>query len=276
MKLKRLSLLVLGSVLVTLGSWQRAVALPYAAEVLSDSPIAYWRFDETSGSIATDSAGSNDGTWIGASQGNGSATPGLGKAAGFDGTSSRINVPALGSATNLSIEAWFRASNLPAVGNWMVLYDTQFFGATALHWQLFTNGASQTVNEFALGFSDTNNTFAFSQDTWYYIVGTYDNTAGTGQLYVNGVLVETLFTGAPPHTTNLLVADIGAWVPAGTPFRVFDGLIDEVAIYGSTLSPARIAAHYEAAFASVPEPGSLALLGAALAGFGLSRRKPNQ
>ena len=48
---------------------------------------------------------------------------------------------------------------------------------------------------------------------------------------------------------------------------LFDGTLDEVAIYGTVLSSERLQAHFAAA---IPEPGALALLGLGL--LALSRR----
>ena len=42
-----------------------ALAGPYAAAVMADSPYAYWRFNETSGTVAADSSGNGiAGTYV--------------------------------------------------------------------------------------------------------------------------------------------------------------------------------------------------------------------
>ena len=53
----------------------------------------------------------------------------------------------------------------------------------------------------------------------------------------------------------------------------FSGLADEVAIYGTTLTPAQIQAHYAAA--QVPEPGTAALGLVSLGLLALRRRRRN-
>jgi hypothetical protein len=71
----------------------------------------------------------------------------------------------------------------------------------------------------------------------YHVAGTYDGT--TMRLYLNGVQVATTaLTGAVTQNTNTLT--IGSWDGSSEFLR---GSIDEVAVYGTALSAARIAAH---------------------------------
>ncbi|HVY95407.1 MAG TPA: LamG domain-containing protein, partial [Solirubrobacterales bacterium] len=88
----------------------------------------------------------------------------------------------------------------------------------------------------------------------YHVVGTYDGT--TQRLYVNGTQVaQTALSGAISTNNNPLY--LGSW--DGTA-EYFAGTIDDVAVYGSTLSAARVSAHYSAATTSQ----TTALEGAAL------------
>ena len=130
-------------------------AISYEAQVLADNPIAYWRFEEASGAEAADSANANNGTYNNTTLAQVSAFPGLGNAAGFNGTTSFVSVPALGTVTDLTIEAWVNAINFP-VNNWASLYNTEQWGSDRSHWQ-FVNGVygSGTRFEWAMGFSDT-------------------------------------------------------------------------------------------------------------------------
>ena len=96
----------------------------------------------------------------------------------------------------------------------------------------------------------------YALNTWNHVVVTWDGNAPT--LYVNGV-----DTGAVPSATgaanyNVNTTDplsIGAYANGGT---AINGSIDEVAFYGTALSPAQIQAHYNAA--ANPTPGAYAAL----------------
>jgi len=53
----------------------------------------------------------------------------------------------------------------------------------------------------------------------------------------------------------LTSAHIGAWLgPDGNLYRFFNGQIDEVAVYGTDIGFDRLAAHYQAALATIAPP----------------------
>ena len=101
-----------------------------------------------------------------------------------------------------------------------------------------------------------------SANTWHHVVATGSTSAGELKLYIDGVPV-----GTDPMDRNLTFNGTGG---IGTPTleigrrnagstNLFDGLIDEVAIYGTALDASTITGHYNAGL--VPEPGSLVLMG---------------
>lgn len=74
---------------------------------------------------------------------------------------------------------------------------------------------------------------------WSYCVLTYDGT--TARLYINGVQVTSLaFTGVTYSTT--LPFCVGSYGSGNT--QVFDGYLDEIAVYPYALTPNQIANHY--------------------------------
>ena len=84
---------------------------------------------------------------------------------------------------------------------------------------------------------------AFTMNSWYYVVGTFDSALGSNNLkiYVNNVLVEEGGDGTVPvqHTENL---DIGYLHDIANAF--FDGFITEIAVWDVALSTTEIAKLY--------------------------------
>ena len=76
---------------------------------------------------------------------------------------------------------------------------------------------------------------------WHYLVATYDNA--TARIYVDGTLRAST-PSTVQLTPNTLPLNIGR---ANGNINFFGGTIDEVAVYGTALSAARIQAHYNAA-----------------------------
>ncbi len=252
-----------------------AAAETYEAAVGADLPVAWWRFEETAGTNAADSAGGTfPGQYANVALGQASAAPALGYAGVFNGVNSSVYVPDIGTFTNLSLEAWIRFDSLPPT--WSAIYNTDAFAPGKSHWQVVGSAdGSQATLEWALGFADLDNDFNFTTGPWYHVVSTYDAASGSGLLYLNGALVQTLFT-VPGLITELTEGQLGSW-DAQT--RFLNGALDEVAVYGTALSAERVLAHYTAAAVppgaavGVPEPGSAALVLAGMAGIAFGRRR---
>jgi subtilisin family serine protease len=214
----------------------------YAAAVLADAPVSYWRLGETSGTNAGDEKGTNPGTYqssptLGAT--SLLATDAGNTAVSFDGTNDNVKVPSSASlqfTSSLSLEAWIKPTSLPTSGKFASIltkaesYSLQFNGPR-LEFTIMQSGVRQRL-QAAEG--------AITAGQTYHVVGTYDGT--TQRLYINGNLVaSTALSGSATTNTNVLY--IGSWNSAE---EFFKGTIDEPAVYGSVLSPSRIAAHYEA------------------------------
>ena len=86
---------------------------------------------------------------------------------------------------------------------------------------------------------------------WTHLVGTYDGT--TLRLYVNGALVSSNTVTYTPNTTRPLRVAAGRTELSAQ--YLLPGRVDEVAVYGSALSAARVQAHYTRA----PDPEAAAL-----------------
>jgi hypothetical protein len=145
--------------------------------------------------------------------------------------------------------------------------DGQFFSDAA-------DGSDPSVNVVDGG----------SQATWHHVLATHvfdgvSTTVITG--YVDGVNVATLNVDSILNATLALTfTDVGINVGTarnGTNNRGFDGLIDEVAMWSRVLSANEIQQVRSLGLAgaplTIPEPSSLVIAAALLAGLGLSGRK---
>jgi hypothetical protein len=215
---------------------------PYSNAVLSDGPSGYWRLGETSGTTANDASGGDPGTYKnGALLGQASLLPAdsANRSVRFDGTNDFVNIPSsssLSPASKVSVEAWIKPNALPTTGNFASVaskpesYSIQFNGPRLE----FTIMQAKTRRRLQAPAG------AIAVGQAYHVLGTYDGT--TQRLYVNGTEVAgAALTGAITTNTNAL--DIASW-SEGT--EAFNGTIDDVAVYTSALSAARVAAHYEA------------------------------
>ncbi len=214
----------------------------YAATVLTDNPVSHWRLGETSGTAAADQRGVNAGTYTsGPTLNQASLLPKdtVNRAVSFDGSNDRVTIPnsaSLNISSPITLEAWIKPTNLPTAGSFRSIvskaesYSLQFNGPR-LEFTIIQFGVRQRL-QAPMGAVAANGT--------YHVVGTYDGT--TRRLYVNGVQVASAaLTGGATSTSNGVF--IGSWSGSNEFFR---GIIDEVAIYGSALTGARVTAHYNA------------------------------
>jgi Concanavalin A-like lectin/glucanases superfamily/Fibronectin type III domain len=231
-----------------------ALATGYSSTILADSPAAYWRLDESSGTSAADATShSNTGTYTGGfTLGQPGALFGdADTAVKLDGASGYVSVPnsATLQTSQVSIELWIKKLTETPWGAY-VSKNIAYGGAAGSSWfQLLNYGTTGRLQFRVTGDdspSSLQSSSTLSLNTWYYVVATYDGT--TAKLYVNGSLDSTLaITATPTQTTNPL--NIGRR-PDG---YYNNAVLDEVAIYSSALSATQIGTHWGA---SVNPPGA--------------------
>jgi len=233
----------------------------YQDEVLADNPVAYYRFEETSGTTAFDTANSNDGSYVNGVLLNQPGAPALGKAASFDGIDDYVSTPRTVS-TDFTLEAWVKTTAPSLTGS-------QSYEGNGLLW----SDVGGAANDFAMAMLNNGLSFftgnpdvtvtsavAINDGAWHHLVATRTQ-GGSVEIFIDGVSQGTATTNNNPLNGNPSIM-IGGNVLDG---RYFAGLIDEVAYYPAVLSTARIRAHFRAgalSTAAVP-----ALRGWGLAGL---------
>lgn len=216
----------------------------YAATVLADTPLAYWRLGDsnTSGSCHDATGNGNDALVVG---GVTLGVPGAlmgdpDTAAHFDGTTGVLQVGNKFNFTGMvpmTIELWanpdvidgtyrhleskmlYNDAGQPYDGIYMYVHQ-----ATTMGWERWGDGTIDLAPT----------TPVVTTGAWWHIVGTFDGATET--LYVNANPVQEGQTqvAVAANTVSMLLGDL------------FQGSLDEVAIYGTALSATRVLAHYEA------------------------------
>jgi hypothetical protein len=208
----------------------------YGQLVLADDPVSFWRLGEPSGSVAIDQRAVNPGGYANLP---GLGAPGLlagdgdDTAVDFAGADDYMSVALanqLGIAAPLTLEAWIQPDDVGDVSTIVARtgsYALRLNGS-ALVFELTTLGPQQLST--APG--------AIEAGEPHHVVATYDGAMR--RLYLDGVEVEAApLTGAVASTGSFFVG-------AGNVLSgLFDGTIDEVAVYSKTLAPDRVKAHYE-------------------------------
>jgi large repetitive protein len=228
-----------------------AAAFPrcYSDAVLADNPVSYWRLDETSGTTAADSKGSNPGTYTnGPTLGQAGALPDTinNKAASFDGVNDNVNVPYTAALNTAQFTLEFWAKPTGGAGTWRTPVNSWWerpqgvapfkgFGIWATNGDAWDALAAYSSNYVEISGPPV------VLNTWVHLVETFDGT--TLRLYVNGaqaasgaVAGYTANTGAP---LLIGVSDYGSGATEPYP-----GVVDDVAVYNSALTAAKIRTHY--------------------------------
>ncbi len=233
------------------GDAGQEAALPppsaYAQVVLADSPVAYWRLDETTGVTARDFSGhGNDATYIGGvhagSPGAIANDPDTG--ATFDGATGYLdagNVFAFAGSEPFSVEAWVRGASMQSYGGVFSREDTAGGPPSEGYLAFVSPGDGVYGFQRLDGNSLTSITSMSNANASHYdhVVATYDGNVMT--LYVNGVAQATETASFPiAGATHDFV--VGAEVGGAEDF--FEGQLDEVAVYEHVLAANRVSAHY--------------------------------
>ncbi|GEM_PF-2509188 len=201
---------------------------------------AHWKFNETSGTAAADSAGSNNGTLTGGASWIGGR---INNAVLLNGSSGYVSLPAgiVSSLNDFSITTWVFVN---ANSTWARVFDfgtgtgTYMFltpqsVAGTIRYAITTGGSEQQVN----------GTAALTPGQWNHVAITLNGT--TGILYVNGVAIgtNTSMTLKPSGLGNTTLNYIGK-SQFSDPY--LNGRVDDFRIYRRALTASEISTLFTA------------------------------
>ncbi len=245
-----------------------AISDAYTQAVLADSPVAYYRLDETSGPTMCDaSTNQSAGTFSPSGLTYGVTGPlltdPLETAVEGDGSNSALigtgGDSGIVGNQSFTLEGWFRSTTaqnqvlvaIGSIGNGNV--------AGLATWPTHSGGACTNPNGSDLALDEYGSSNCWDTTSvgvnlfdqkWHYLAITYDSSGPTLTGYVDG---QSLGAETPATTINLAqnTVFVGNWVDNAVNLP-FVGDAAQVAVYASALSAARIAAHYAAAEGQAP------------------------
>ncbi|MFH1718382.1 MAG: LamG-like jellyroll fold domain-containing protein [Planctomycetota bacterium] len=230
--------------------------------------LAWWKFDEGTGTIAFDSSGNgNDGTfvqdpeWVAGKFGSGLL---------FDGQGGeRVSLGGLDIPSGaMTVTCWFKANNLDTPGQDPRMVSKANGGGNNDHWWMFSSSriGSEKFLRLRLKTNDGQATSEIKAGTfevgeWIHGAIWWDGT--DMKIYKNGVEVGTLAKGGTSVALDPAVQAAIGNQPIGAENRPFDGIIDDVRIYTRALTEAElqeVMAGPPAPLAAGPDPADGAIL----------------
>ncbi len=232
----------------------------YAQSVTNNGPVSYWRLNETNGaSVAVDSVGPNNGT-ISATVIAGVSGPQNPPFAGFETNNtamqltgvpgSYLTMPPLNLNTNtVTITGWINPNGYQAAWAGIVFCRGQNttaglnFGPGAINNELRYTWANARW--------DTGTGLVAPTNQWSFFALVVTPTGATIYLGTNGTL--STFTDTFTETNQAFDAPLLIGYDPAQGSRLFNGLIDEVAIYNQSLTFTQLQQMYNSAW-NTPAP----------------------
>src|SRR3989344_4987990 len=204
--------------------------------------VAYYSFNEGTGSYAGDSSGkkntgtlTNGPTWVDGKRG---------KALNFDGGNDNVNMGDAVEPTNVTVAAWVRPGS---TASQMIVSKYGDVGSDNPYELNTTYCRVSDVND---NVDQCNPTVSVQTNQWNFLVGTYNGSSCT------------IFVNAQNVTNAVLTAATANIKNSATPLRIgikgsngtsnpFNGLIDDVRVYNRALSANEIATLYNSGAAKI-------------------------
>ncbi len=161
----------------------------------------------------------------------------------FDAVDDYVDLPenaTLNPSTSITIQAWIKASSwgTNVYDNYIVGKDD--WSTSSAGYALRAGAGGQLSFNFAVTggiWQEVISSSTMSTGVWHNVAATYDGTTQT--IYIDGVVAGTAsYTGSiVPSTYNLNIGAVPYTIQGG---RLFDGQIDQVALWNTSLTAAQI------------------------------------
>lgn len=217
----------------------------YAATVLADAPVSYWRLQETSGTTVRDLAGNVTGAYVG--------SPTLGVTPGplknFPDTAAQFasgKYATFGDVydfvgSDFAVEFWMNNTSWAEAFSPVITKGD----STTNAWRIARNSSLNTSLQVVIGNLNNALTVNTTDGLWHHIVVSYTFSSKTAVFYVDGAALGGSPTGTSGPANNAFALQLAH--NAEQTSRSYSGKLAEVAIYDHTLTAARVKAHYDAA-----------------------------
>jgi hypothetical protein len=208
------------------------------------SAIANWQFNAGSGSSAVDSSGNgHTGTLIG----NPTWVTGIaGDALAFNGSNQYVTVSdtSMLDGYPMTLSVWFKTTSTSGTHGLINKYVAGSYNGYQLFMSsgklcawYYLDSADYVSDGTACPLSAT----GYNDGQWHMATFTVAGTGGT--LYVDGTLkTSRAWTGTPGHTTSTTAMTFA--MEPGVSGSYFQGTLDKISIYTSSLSAAQVASLY--------------------------------
>src|SRR5262245_46208007 len=239
-----------GGTSASTGGYGGAESCAYAASVLADQPVGYFRLNEMMGNEAADEMSLQSGDYQGGVQlgKNGAVNCTDNVAVAFDAMSGQVELGQryeFAQGASFTLEAWVNLTVIDTAFRAIVSKEYEDVMNERQGYFLWVRSGTGLGFEFVKdSVSDVAQWLQVTSGQWLYVVGTYDGTEAC--LYVNADLeaCEPIENKLTPNSGSFR---IGAFSLSQ---GFLGGSVDEVAIYDKALPAARILDHYAAATAS--------------------------
>jgi hypothetical protein len=199
--------------------------------------VGYWRLGESSGTVACDYTGHDNGAY------QGGVTLGLpgaigqdtDTAIGLDGSTGQVSVPAsptLNVGDAFTIEAWVKRGNSKTYSNQTIASKQD--GSWVL---MFNESDRLTLRRSTVGNLASATVATTDTSAWHYVAATKNGSSV--HLYIDGTDVTGAVTNQTMANNNLPLA-----IGQSTGTAYLKGAVDEVALYNTALTPTQITQHY--------------------------------